>query len=166
MTADRDSHLGFEAFFESEYERLLRTMYVLCRNRAEAEDLAQESMARALEHWETVKAAASPSAYVYRVAFNLHRSALRRAALAVRHRQADPAPRDDPGSVAETRHDVLRALRSLPRTQREALLLVEWLGMTSEEAGAVLGIRPESVRGRAHRARVTLRERFGGLNDG
>jgi DNA-directed RNA polymerase specialized sigma24 family protein len=53
--------------------------------------------------------------------------------------------------------DVLAALRTLPRTQLEALLLVEWLGMTSEEAGRILGIDPASVRGRIHRAREALR---------
>ena len=163
---DPDGGLGFERFFQGEYERLLRTMYVLCRNRPEAEDLAQEAMARAFERWETVRAAASPIAYVYGIALNLHRSALRRAALAMRPRQSDLVPADDPEAIAETRDDVLRALRSIPRTQREALLLVEWIGMTSEEAGRALGIKPESVRGRVHRARMALRERFGGPSDG
>lgn len=166
MATERENDLEFEGFFQGEYERLLRTMFVLCRNRAEAEDLAQEAMARALERWDTVKATASPTAYVYTVALNLHRSALRRAALAIHHRQADPVPPEDPGTIASRRHDLLRALRSLPRTQREALLLVEWVGMTSEEAGRVLRIEPESVRGRVHRARASLRERFGGLSDG
>ena len=56
-------------------------------------------------------------------------------------------------------------LASLPRTQREALMLVEWLGYSAEEAGSILGARPSSVRGRLHRARATLRERFGGDGD-
>jgi DNA-directed RNA polymerase specialized sigma24 family protein len=42
------------------------------------------------------------------------------------------------------------------------LVLVEWLGYTAEEAGRILGIEAVSVRGRLHRARGTLRERFGG----
>ncbi len=161
-----DSEPDFEGFFAAEYERLLRTLYVLCRNRSEAEDLAQEAMARAFERWDAVKGAASPSAYVYGLAFNLHRSALRRAALAIRYREPDLVPPDDPGTLAERRHEVVRLLRSIPRTQREALLLVEWVGMTSKEAGRVLGIEAGSVRGRVHRARMTLRERFGGLSDG
>lgn len=160
-----ESRSGFESFFEAEYERLLRTMYVLCRNRTEAEDLAQAAMVRAFERWDAVKEAASPRAYLYRLAFNLHRGVLRRAALAIRHRQPDPLPPEDPAAIAETRYEILCLLRSLPRTQREALLLVEWLGMTSEEAGRVLGIEAESVRGRVHRARSALRSRFGGSGD-
>lgn len=162
-------HLGesdFEGFFEAEYEPLLKMMHVLCRNRAEAQDLAQEAMARAFERWNRVARASSPRAYVYAIALNLHRSALRRAALAIRHRHDAVVADDDPETVVARRQDILLALRSLPRTQLEAVLLVEWLGLTSQEAGTVLGIDPDSVRGRVHRARVTLRERFGGSSDG
>ena len=38
--------LDFDTFFRTEYQRLFETMYLVARNRAEAEDLAQESMAR------------------------------------------------------------------------------------------------------------------------
>jgi DNA-directed RNA polymerase specialized sigma24 family protein len=68
---ERDSDLDFEGFFEAEYERLLKTMYVLTRNHSEAEDLAQEALARAFGRWDTVSAAASPIACVCGVAFNM-----------------------------------------------------------------------------------------------
>jgi RNA polymerase sigma-70 factor, ECF subfamily len=165
-SAELEGGLDFVSFFQAEYEPLLRTMYVLCRNLAEAEDLAQEAMARAFERWEKVRAAASPRAYVYAIALNLRRSALRRAALAIRHGQADATIPDDPDTLAERRVEILRALRSLPQSQREALLLVDLVGMTSEEAGRVLGIEADSVRGRIHRARRALRERYGGSTDG
>ena len=54
----------------------------------------------------------------------------------------------DDGQMTERRIDLLRAVRSLPRTQREALVLVGWLGYTAEEAGPILGIDAASVRGR------------------
>jgi DNA-directed RNA polymerase specialized sigma24 family protein len=46
VATEREGDLEFEDFFEAEYEPLLRAMSVLCRNRPEAEDLAQEAMAR------------------------------------------------------------------------------------------------------------------------
>lgn len=162
---DRDQELDFEVFFETEYERLLRSAYLLCRDRAEAEDLAQEAMVRVLERWDRVRAAGSPTAYLYRVALNLHRSAWRRALVAVRNRQPDALPPSEPEATVVRRQQIESLLRSLPATQREALLLVEWVGLTAEEAGRVLGIEPESVRGRLHRARLALRERFGGIDD-
>ena len=48
--------------------------------------------------------------------------------------------------------------------QRQALVLVEWLGFSAEEAGHILRIAPSSVRGRLHRARGSLRETFGGID--
>ena len=53
--------------------------------------------------------------------------------------------------------DVARALASLPTGQREAVVLVEWLGMDQEDAAAALGIRPGSVRARLSRAKADLR---------
>ena len=50
-----------------------------------------------------------------------------------------------------------RALSVLSRGQREAVVMVEWLGMTDDEAGALLGISPVTVRVRIHRARAVLR---------
>jgi len=157
--------LTFEAFFEAEYERLLKTMFAMCRNRAEAEDLAQGAMARAFERWNDVASAESPVAYVYAIAFNAHRSALRRAAVAARRLGRPATEPETPETVAERRQEILDALRSLPRAQQEALLLVEWVGMTSEEAALVLDIEPASVRGRVHRARRSLQERSRGNDD-
>jgi RNA polymerase sigma-70 factor (ECF subfamily) len=51
---------------------------------------------------------------------------------------------------------------TLPRGQREAILLVEWLGLDAREAGRILGISPSSVRSRVHRAKAFL---TGGMGD-
>jgi RNA polymerase sigma-70 factor (ECF subfamily) len=152
----------FSAFFAAEYERLFQTMSLLTGERTEAEDLAQEAMARAFERWDRVQAAARPNGYLYQIAFNLHRSRLRRAkrALVVRGR----VPTRTETNIGQTRLEVIEALSSLPRSQREALLLVAWLGFSAEEAGRILGIEAASIRGRVHRARTALRERFGGTD--
>lgn len=71
------------------------------------------------------------------------------------------APRRDDQPRAETRAELVAALASLPVDQREAFVLVEWLGLPAEEAGRLLGIRAPSVRSRLHRARAALREHFG-----
>jgi DNA-directed RNA polymerase specialized sigma24 family protein len=49
-------------------------------------------------------------------------------------------------------------------SQRQALVLVEMVGMTAEEAGRVLGIEPVSVRVRISRARAALREQSDALH--
>jgi RNA polymerase sigma factor (sigma-70 family) len=150
--------LDFDTFFHTEYQRLFQTMYLLVRDRAQAEDFAQEAMARTYERWRRIR---DPAGYAYRTAFNLRRSWLRRLAMTAAKRP-EPVPARDEVEAAERRVDVLRALAELPRTQRETLVLVAWADMTAEEAGRVLGIQPVSVRGRVHRAKTTLRQRMGG----
>ena len=59
------------------------------------------------------------------------------------------------------RLELADAIASLPVGQRQAFLLVEWLGMSSQEAARILRIAPASVRTRIHRARAALRERLG-----
>jgi RNA polymerase sigma-70 factor, ECF subfamily len=68
-----------------------------------------------------------------------------------------PPPEADPFGAADDRDAIGRALASLPKGQREAVVMVEWLGMTDDEVGEVLGISPVTVRVRIHRARGTLR---------
>jgi RNA polymerase sigma-70 factor (ECF subfamily) len=152
----------FTAFFEAEYERLFQTLYLMCGNKADAEDLAQETMARAFERWDRVQAAETPTAYVFQIAFNLRRSLLRRAGRALG--SGNRVPASDEPNIGQARLEVLEALSALPRSQREALLLMEWLGFSAAEAGRILGIEASSVRGRVHRARAALRERFGGTD--
>ena len=117
-------------------------------------------MARAYERWSGIR---DPTRYVYRTAFNLHRTLRRRLAVAVRKR-AELLPAAGHPDAVERRLDVLAALALLPVTQRAAVVLVDWAGMTAEEAARVLGIQPVSVRGRLHRARAALRQRIGDAN--
>jgi RNA polymerase sigma-70 factor, ECF subfamily len=160
-TGAAESVLDFDTFFATEYQRLFEVMYLLTRDRAEAEDLAQEAMARAYERWSGIR---DPNRYVYRTAFNLHRTLRRRLAVAVRKRgQLLPAAGD--ADAVERRLDALATLALLPATQRTTVVLVDWAGMTAEEAGRVLGIQPVSVRGRLHRARAALRQQIGDADD-
>ena len=136
-------------------------MFLLSGNGADAEDLAEEAMARAYERWGRVRAMENPAGYVYRIALNLHRRRFRRNPI-------DPeAPRaaQGPEALVESRSDVAEALAVLTVGQRQAVVVVEWLGFDAEEAGRLLGIDAASVRGRLHRARATLRDRLG-VRDG
>ena len=63
----------------------------------------------------------------------------------------------DPISESDDRDRIRRALATLPTNQREAIVLVEWLGFSDAEAGQVLGISPVAVRVRISRARASLR---------
>ena len=151
---------SFEDFFRETYPHLAKAALLLTGNEAEAEDLAQEALARAFERWARVRVMASPDGYVYRTALNLHRKAIRRA----RGRPVDPAPQSsvDPSVGLADRDLILRALQQLPIGLRVALVLVDWAGMPTNEAASVLRLNPASVRVRLHRGRKALRTLMGG----
>jgi RNA polymerase sigma-70 factor (ECF subfamily) len=153
----------FEPFFRDLYPRLVRSLWLLTTDLPEAEDLAQETMARMLESWPKVRGMTAPDAYAYRTAMNLNRNRLRH--LAVRTRRLPPAA-PSPVPSSDVRAEVAAALGGLSRVLREAVLLVDWLGMGSEEASRVLGIKPASVRSRIQRAREVLRRELGGPDHG
>jgi RNA polymerase sigma-70 factor, ECF subfamily len=151
--------LEFEEFFRAEYPGLVRAFYVLTADQAEAEELAQEAMVRAYERWDRVGTMESPAGYLYRTGVNLNRHRLRH--LAVRARRLLAMTRDAPSEqVPGVRREIAEAIASLSGGQREAFMLVEWLGLNAEEAGRVLGIAPASVRSRVHRAKAALRARL------
>jgi RNA polymerase sigma-70 factor, ECF subfamily len=157
---------AFEDFFDAQYERLLRVLFLATGDRHEAEDLAQEVFVRVYERWPRVGATENPAGYLYRVALNAHRSRLRRIRVSTRKAlRLRPEPPADPQEAAEDRLSVRRALDTLPAGQREAIVLVEWLGLTDAEAGEVLGLSPGAVRTRLHRARSALRDLLRGEND-
>lgn len=157
------AHEDFGEFFRREYGRLARACLLLTGNPAEAEDLAQDALVRAYARWDDIRSMNSPEGYLYRTALNLNRKRLRRLAVRARHLVNAGAHPGDVEAV-ESRLDVLRAVAALPRGQREALVLVEWLDLDIEEVAGLIGIAAASVRGRLHRARRTLRERFGGTD--
>ncbi|HET7237022.1 MAG TPA: SigE family RNA polymerase sigma factor [Actinomycetota bacterium] len=148
--------LSFEEFFQAEHVRLGRALYLLTGSAAEADELTQEAMVRVYERWDRVRQMDSPQGYLFRTAMNLQRSRVRGLATRARH-LLQPTPSPDPAEVVESRDLLARALASLPTGQREAVVLVEWLGMDHEEAAAALRIKPGSVRARLSRARADLR---------
>jgi len=150
---------SFEVFFGREYLRLVRALHLLTRAHADAEDLAQEAMTRVCERWERISVMDSPEGYVYRVAMN----AFRRWAGGKYRKELRLEDVPAPGTTedlaeAEVRMRIHAALSDLSQEQREAIMLVSWLGFSADEAGEILDIEPVSIRTRIHRAREALRE--------
>jgi len=158
--SDVSESLDFEEFFRAQFPALVRALYLLVSDRSEAEELAQEAMARVFERWDRVRTMESPGGYLYQTAVNLNRRRLRR--LAVRARKLlSLGAESGSARLPEEASELAEAIGSLSEGQRAAFMLVDWLGMTSEEAGRILRIAPASVRSRVHRARQSLRDRLG-----
>jgi RNA polymerase sigma factor (sigma-70 family) len=156
--ASRGSELlSFESFFDREARTLFRRLYAVTGDATEAEEIMQDSFLALWERWERVGAMDDPTGYLYRTSMNVFRKRGRRAALAVRKRLA-LAPGPEPFADIDEQQDVVAALRKLSPRQRAAVVLLDALDYSSEDAGKALGVTPGTVRGLASRARDTLRQ--------
>jgi RNA polymerase sigma-70 factor, ECF subfamily len=153
----------FHTFVEEEHDRLFKSLYFVIGNREDAEDLAQEAFLRLWERWDRIDTIDDPTAYLFRVALNAFRMRRRRAAIALR-RVARVVEVRDVFNDAEMRADVRDLLLGLSPRQRAALLLVDLLGYTSEQAARILRVRPSTVRNLASQGRRALKA-TGGARD-
>lgn len=151
----------FEEFFAANSEDLYGSLWLVTRHRFEAEEIAQEAFLKVWERWDRVAGMDDPAGYLYRTAINVWRSRGRRAAVAIR-RVVHAIPQDDGLAAIEERDVVVRAMAPLTPRERAALVLVDLLGLTSEEAGKALGVRPSTVRVLAARGRDRLRDEMKG----
>ncbi len=152
--------VDFESFFLAHHLPLYRALWLMTRNRHEAEEVMQDAFLRVWERWDRVSALPDPEGYLYRTAMNAFRSRARRAAVALR-KAVGQLPADDQLAEVEAREAVVRALAPLPPRQRAAIVLTDVLDMTSEEAAKALGVKAVTVRVLAARARATLKRGMG-----
>jgi RNA polymerase sigma-70 factor (sigma-E family) len=138
---------GFDQAFEGLYRIAYRVAFRILGDRGDAEDVAQEALARAAIRWSRLKD--RPEGWVTRVASNLAIDRYRR-------RKRPPPLLTGPVGVVDPhlgeRGDLVVALRRLPRRQREAVVL-RYLGDLSEvqvalEMGCSVGaVKSHGARG-------------------
>lgn len=159
-TADVGRSAVFEDLVADQHANLYRALCLITRDRTEAEDVMQEAFLRVWERWDRVGEMDDPAGYVFRTAMNVWRTRRRRAALAVRRAMRLAAPRDELADV-EAREAVVRALAALTPRQRAAVVLVDLLDHSSEEAGKLLGIKAPTVRVLVSQGRAALKRNAG-----
>ena len=147
----------FEGFFEQERDGLYRALWLVTRDRFEAEELTQEAFVRVLERWDRIAEMNDPRAYLFRTAMNAFRTSYGRAILAAK-RTMRVVPADDAIAEVDERDATVRALARLSPRQRAAVVLTDLLGFRSEEAARMLGIRASTLRMHASRAHAALKE--------
>jgi RNA polymerase sigma-70 factor (ECF subfamily) len=157
------SETDFERLYRDSYRRVLGTLVTMLRDRAAAEDCAQDAFERAYKAWKSWRPDAPAEAWLHRIAINVAINAQRRARLqeagAVLRRLGRPPLAADPSAVAE-RSDLVTALRTLPPKQAAAIVLRHFHGYTNREIAISLGVPERTVASRLAAARTRLRERL------
>ena len=149
-------------FCRTQYPRLVGTLALYCGDRLVAEELAQETLARACAQWDRVRNMTAPAGWTHRVAINLANSRFRRLAAERRaqhraearsHAAGDPPDLADAGAIRT-------AVSRLPVRQRTALVLRYYADLPVEQVADHLHITAGAVHQLTHRALETLRSTF------
>lgn len=153
---------GDRAAFSRLYTRFAPMVHavLLARvNPADADDLVQEVFLVAMRKLHTLDEPAAAGPWLVAIARNAaaahHRARRPSAAL------PDAAPGRDAPEPSTQAREALEAIRSLPETYRETLLMRLVEGLTGPEIAARTGMTHGSVRINLHRGMALLRERLG-----
>jgi RNA polymerase sigma-70 factor, ECF subfamily len=146
---------GFDDFYYATVTGIIRQVYALTGDLADAQDIAQETFARAWQRWSSVSMCDSPEAWVRRVATNLAVSRWRRSrtAMTASRRLAVSAhvPEVSADNVA-----LVAGLRALPERQRIVLVLYYLADLPVQQVAAELNCSVGSVKSLLARGRVAL----------
>ena len=119
-------------------------------HRDAAEDVVQEAFIRLARSLHRIEDPSKAAAYLRSIVLNLARDHNRRGLL-------DPVGVDE---LVAHRHDhrqIVAALRTLPRRQRDCLALHYLLELSVAEIGETLGLSPNSVKTHLKRGLAALR---------
>ncbi len=154
-----DSDGGFSAQLVRLLPQLRQWARRLYRDDEAAADLAQETLAKAWQARRSFVRGTKLEAWLLTIMRNQFRSEFRRAWRKTSWNQEAaeqiPGARDEQIWNSEL-SDVARALGALSKRQRDALILVDVGGYSSEEAAAISHCRPTAIKSRASRARHAL----------
>ncbi len=152
----------FDGWVAVRGQALLRLAYTLTGNVADAEDVVQEALARALPRWERISQVDDLDAYVRRMVINAHTSWWRK----FRRRESPVAELRDvsvaaPGEGFDDGRRLWLACQALPESQRTAVVLRYYEQLEYAEIAELIGLREGSVRARVSRGLAALRQSLG-----
>lgn len=149
------------ADLEASIPALRRYAWSLTRNGADADDLVQDCLERALDRLATRNAEGAMRPWLFTIMHNLFASRWRRfkfrSSIVTEDASADapiPASQQDSAEL----NAALRGLSQLPEEQQQVMLLVAVEGFEYGEVAGILGIPIGTVMSRLSRARDKLRD--------
>jgi RNA polymerase sigma-70 factor (ECF subfamily) len=161
----RSDDAAFATIFRAHYPALVRNASHLLRERALAEEIAQEVMLELWRRREGLLITGALGTYLHQATRNRalnrlrHERTVQRSVPYVRPPSSAPDA-DDRAISAELRGAIERALGALSAPQREVFELSRDRGLTYAEIAELLGISVKTVEARMGRALKELRERL------
>ena len=164
--------------------RIEQLAFRYLKNREDAEEVTQDVLLKVYRKIEAFRGDAALSSWIYRITFNTAMSRLRTARFnrSLEVAQSEP-PADGPDRApaepadwssladdqlmrAQMRKKLIEALTHLPEVYRVPVLLRDINGLSTEEASAILQVKPQTLKSRLHRGRLILRKHLGDFAGG
>jgi RNA polymerase sigma-70 factor (ECF subfamily) len=169
--AQRGEVAAFEQLARVHCDRLFAVALRLVGDRAEAEDVVQETLLRAWRGIGRFHGGSDIFTWLYRITVNEANRAREKGArrpattpFADEHLQLSGPPGDGPARRAEYREvraALERALQQLPLAHRTAIVLRDIEGLSTREAANVVGVGEAAFKSRLHQARLKIRAALG-----
>lgn len=150
-------------------------IYSFCLNltgqKAEADDLYQETFLKAVEHLGKIDRESNPKAYFISVAAGIYRNNRKKYAVRYRIAPMEPLSEQIPETMAsseqspeeqmivcEQKEEIKKAALRLPEKLRVALYMYYTAQMSVEEIAKALKIPKGTVKSRLHKARSSMKQ--------
>ena len=162
---DRELEQEFEARLLESSTLAFRVAYSVVRNRADAEDVAQEAFAKAFRSFQQLRDRERFRAWlvrmVWRLAIDRLRADRRREARELAHLDTTPGASAEETVEARRRAaDLWRAIDALPEKLRIAVILANIEGHDLGEVASLLRVPVGTVKSRLFLARQRLKEQL------
>jgi RNA polymerase sigma-70 factor, ECF subfamily len=157
MTLFESKESKFASLVRAYSTELYRYAYWLSRDRFVAEDLVQETFARAWQSWDTLRDGRAVKAWLYTIVRNEHARLYERKRPEIDDGQELDEIADACGVTVLEQIAIREALAALPQAYRDPLLLQVLGGFSCAEIGRMMEISEGAVMTRLTRARIALR---------
>lgn len=142
---------------------LWRTAFLLCGNRAQADDLVQSALLKLYVAWPRLARGDRLDGYARRIVVNSHIDEVRRPW----RRETETLDGHEPSfeMTGEDHSALIRALKALPAGQRRVVVLRHYWGLSVAETASDLGISEGSVKSQCsiglHKLETALTSDYG-----
>ncbi len=163
---------AFEQFVEYFRSKIFHYSWLMCGQREDAEEVAQETLLRVFESLEQLREPEHVRAWVFRIAKNACLMQRRKSVFAPAHEVStdELLPAEEPSGAelppdreylrGELKAVLDRIIAELPPNYRSVVVLRDMEELSTEETAQILEVGTDVVKTRLHRARAAMRQKL------
>lgn len=163
LAGDKDA---MQPFVESFQRKVFNYTWMMCGQREDAEEVAQDTLLKVFENWAQLRDPEQVKPWVFQIARNCCLMKRRKSVFA----PTAEVPLDDLELASEVEGadeavirkelnaELEKALRAVPENYRAVIMLRDMEGLSTGETASLLDISEDNVKQRLHRGRAMLRK--------